>query len=408
MKRDHILTKVRGQVLIIAIIFLAVILIISATLFSKVSSFLRFGNISAQASQATTLAEAGVDNTVWLLNENAGSCPAACTTETTLGTVGTFKVTVVDNSPNLKTITSTGYIPNSTNPKSKRTVKVQLGIDSTTISFHYAAQVGVDGINMKNNSTITGSGGVGNVYSNGNITGSGSSVITGDAFAVGTISSPDPWVQGTKQAGATPMDMPVKEADLPAFYQYWKTKANINNDPITCSPTCTISSDTSIGPQQYNGNLVISNNAIVTMNGPVYVTGNFSMTQGGTTLQLNPSFGSFGTTFIADGTIDLRQGGKFLPTSANPKGYILVVTTSTLPNAVSINQSGETAIFYALSGGAELEQSAGVTSLVANHVEMENSATLTYDSGLSSASFTSGPGASWVIKKGTYKQIGSP
>jgi len=186
MHRDHILIKAKGQVLIIAIIFLAVILILTATMFSKVSSFLRFGNISAQASQATALAEAGVDNTVWLLNTNGGNCPAACTTETTLGTIGTFKVTVVENSPNLKTITSTGYVPGSTNPKSKRTVKVQVGIDSTIIAFNYAAQTGEGGALMNQSSTIEGS-----IYSNGSISkGDGNGQhITGNAYAVGAIDS---------------------------------------------------------------------------------------------------------------------------------------------------------------------------------------------------------------------------
>lgn len=378
---------------------MAVVLILSATLFAKVGNFLKFGSISIQQEQAISLAEAGVDNTVRLLNENGGSCPTACTVETTLGTVGSFKVTVVDNSPNLKTITSTGYIPNSTSPKEKRTVKAQVGIDSTSIAFHYAAQTGNGGAIMDESATIEG-----NIYSNGSITvdNDNQQTITGDAYAVGTI-APGIFVQGTKHPGASPAPFPVVD------YNYWKTQANINNDPITCSPTCEIKDNTPIfGPKKYIGNLLISNNAIVTMTGPVWVTGNFTMTQGGTTLQLDNSFGSFSTALIIDGVASLNQGGQFSPTNASPPGYIMLVTTSTADPAINLSQQGATAIFYALNGAATLSQKANVTALVANKLTMTNRAILQYSTGLGSSQFSTGPGASWVIKKGTYKQTSSP
>ena len=410
MHRDHILIKAKGQVLIIAIIFLAVILILTATMFSKVSSFLRFGNISAQASQATALAEAGVDNTVWLLNTNGGNCPAACTTETTLGTIGTFKVTVVENSPNLKTITSTGYVPGSTNPKSKRTVKVQVGIDSTIIAFNYAAQTGEGGALMNQSSTIEGS-----IYSNGSISkGDGNGQhITGNAYAVGAIDS-GILIDGSINPGASPAPYPeVNYAD-------WKDE--VTNHPssqtINCSTdpsSCDISSSTSIGFIKYIGDLTISNNAIVTMTGPIWVSkddlgngGNFTMTQGGTTLELDSQFGSNSTVLIIDGVASLNQGGQFLSTSASPPGYIMLVTTSTADPAIDLSQSAATAIFYALEGSAVLSQTADVTALVAYKVTMSNSATLHYSTGLAGASFVSDYGGSWQIKKGTYKQTGSP
>src|SRR3990172_3812252 len=116
MTRDHLLVKVRGQILIIAIIFLAVVLILSATLFAKVGNFLQFGSISIAREQATALAEAGVDRAVWRLNKTAGAYTGE--TNTALGTQGMFTVTIQTVSSNLKKITSTGYYPNATNPKS--------------------------------------------------------------------------------------------------------------------------------------------------------------------------------------------------------------------------------------------------------------------------------------------------
>src|SRR3989344_1233623 len=128
-----------GQVMIIAIIFLAVVLILAASLFARVAGFLQFGSNSILREQATNLAEAGVDFAIWQLNLTAGSCPITeCGPEKTLGTTGSFIATVADKNASIKTITSTGYVPNSTTPRAKRTIKVDVVISAQTISFRYA------------------------------------------------------------------------------------------------------------------------------------------------------------------------------------------------------------------------------------------------------------------------------
>lgn len=383
----------KGQILVIAIVFLAVILILTVALFSRVTSFLRFGANTVLREQATNLAEAGLEKALWQLNETTGAYSGE--TDTALG-IGTFTTTIIEKSASLKTITATGYIPNAAAPRAKRTIKADALIGTQSIAFHYAVQVGNGGVEMENSSTING-----NVYTNGNIQGSGSSRINGDAYAVGTISSPDPTVTGVKVPGAQPSQMPAID------YQFWKDAAAAGGT-TTCLPTCTISSDTDIGPEKYVGDLSITNNAIATMKGPIYVTGTFSISQGGTKVKLDESFGSTGTVLITDGPISYTQGGTFIPTSANPKGYILIVTTSTANPAIRISQSGATAIFYALDGTAELSQSANVTSLVAGRLEMENSSTLNYDTGLAGSQFSSGPGGAWQIKRGTYRFTSSP
>ena len=151
----------KGQMMIIAIIFLAVILIISAALFTSVAGFLRFGSNSILREQATNLAEAGVDYAVWQLNETPGDCPD-CGTEKSLGT-GIF-ITSIEDKPASKEIISTGYIPNQDSPRAKRTIKVKATVTTTSVSFRYGVQVGYGGLRMHNNATISG-----NVYFNGSI-----------------------------------------------------------------------------------------------------------------------------------------------------------------------------------------------------------------------------------------------
>lgn len=249
---------------------------------------------------------------------------------------------------------------------------------------------------MANSSEVQGS-----IYSNGDITGSGPSTIEGDAYAVGIITSP-PLVRGNSFPGASPAPMPTVN------YQDWKDAANPNdsdptNDPITCSPTCEITSSATIGPRKYIGNLIIrESGTIVTMAGPIHVTGNFEI-KNSSELKLGDTFGSNGSVLIVDGTITVSNNGKLTPTSANPKGYILAVTTSTSLTAITISNLGATAIFYALDGEARLANQAGVTALVAKKLTLQNQSKLIYEQGLASTQFTSGPGGAWVIKKGTYR-----
>lgn len=386
-----------GQILIIGIIFMAVILIISASLFSRVANFLHFNSGGIMSEQATVVAEGGVDYALWKLNTMAGSCgsgdTAWCNIETTLGTTGSFEITVTDKTSTLKTLTVTGYIPNKTSPRAKRTIKLDASINTNEITFQFAVQIGAGGLIMENSSRINGT-----VYTNGNINGSGSSRITGDAWAVGTISSPDPTVDGTKHPGASPVPLP--SIGPPCDVDCWKTASNVDNDPLTCP--CTYSSNDTLGPKRLNGNLTVQGSAVLTINGPVYVTGNVVI-QNSAKIKLNNSFGSQGTVIIVDGTVKTENSGSFEPTNADPKGYILVVSGSTNSNAIELQNSGANAIFYALSGGAELSNSAHATALIANSLHTQNSATVTYDQGLAGSEFSVGPGGSWGIKKGTYR-----
>ncbi len=384
-----------GQSLVISLITLAVVLILSASLFSRIANFIRFGSNADLKEQAINLAEAGIDYGLWQLNKTAGAYTGD--TNKSLGTTGTFTVTVTDKSSNLKTITATGYIPNSTNPRAKQTIKVDTLTSAQNIAFHYAVQAGTGGVNMQNQALISGT-----VYSNGNITGSGSSEIDGDAYAVGTISSPDPFVTGSKHPSSPASQMPTVDSN------YWESQANINNDPVTCSPTCSFSSGSiNLGPKKYVGNLSLSNSVVATLNGPLYITGNLTLSNSAQ-INLNNSFGSNGTVIIVDGTITTQNNSQFNFTNASPPGLILVVSTSSSNTAVSISNSGQTAIFYTLNGGAVISNQANVEALVAKSLTMKNQSELQYQSGLASAEFSSGPGGSWQPKKGTYRFSASP
>lgn len=104
---------------------------------------------------------------------------------------GTVSVAVTTVSGTQKEILASGAV-GSNDRNVKLVVSAGVGSD-----FAYGAQVGEGGIVMGGNSSIEGSGGaVGNVYSNGPITGANGAVVTGDAV-VATSAEEDVQAQST-------------------------------------------------------------------------------------------------------------------------------------------------------------------------------------------------------------------
>ena len=94
-----------------------------------------------------------------------------------------------------------------------------------------------------------------------------------------------------------------------------------------------------LGPAKITGNLTLSNNIDLTLNGPVHITGNLIL-NGGTggnmaKIRLNEALGSQGTAIVVDGSMGtFSTGGTFknvtiYPTSSNPKGFLFLVSTKT-------------------------------------------------------------------------------
>ncbi len=139
-----------------------------------VTSSARSARMSVASAQALALAEAGMDEAAYQLNQNPSYSGES---NTPLGG-GVFTVTVSSVNSNTKLITVTGYLPNSTNPTAEKTVKANVGINSNIVSFRYGVQTGTGGFVLSGGATINGS-----VYSNGNIHATTGVHITGSAVA---------------------------------------------------------------------------------------------------------------------------------------------------------------------------------------------------------------------------------
>lgn len=164
-----------GQILIIVFVALGVVLF--SVLFIIAGAQIYFGNAqyAYEAEKAVFLAEAGIDKAVNSLNKNPNY---AGETETVLGD-GSYAVTITTKDAATKIIEASGYIPDKSNPKVKRTVKIESS-KGVGVAFNYGLQVGQGGITMGNSATLNGS-----VYSNGNIVGGNNIVINGDTYVAG-------------------------------------------------------------------------------------------------------------------------------------------------------------------------------------------------------------------------------
>jgi hypothetical protein len=54
-----------------------------------------------------------------------------------------------------------------------------------------------------------------------------------------------------------------------------------------------------------------------------------------------------------------------------------------------------------------IENNASLKEVTGYGLYLKNGAQITYESGLASANFASGPGGAWVIKKGTWVEVRS-
>jgi hypothetical protein len=361
--------------------------IVSVALIGITSSEYLASNSSYKKSQALSLAEAGVEKTISELNQDTGY-QGTQGAPIQLGN-GEIEVSISGNGQS-RTIESIGYIPNKANYKQKKTVKMTLLVNSELVSFHYAVQVGNQGITMYSNSNING-----NVYSNGSIVGYANSRINGDAYAVGTISSSRPTVSGTKHPDSPPSDMPTLDYDL------WR---NYSSAGGTHEGTYELNSGShELGPMKIHGDFKMNSNSSLTLTGPLYVTGNFEMNSN-SRLYLDNDFGSAGTVIIVDGTIRLNSNSYIYTTDTSPKGYILLASANTTDSAIELNSNASNGICYALNGGIQFNSNAKVVAVVAKHLILNSNATLDYDTGLINAEFSGGPGGGWSIQTGTWTE----
>lgn len=170
------MTDQKGQIMILSIIVLGVVMVSTLVTIGGAQVYFSNTNYSAQAEKAVAVAEAGIDKAIASLNKTGGTYSGD--EEIVIGD-GSFSTIVTTKDAATKIIESTGYIPNKSEAKVKRSVKI-LASKGVGVSFVYGIQVGEGGLELGNGNIITGS-----IYSNGDILAGNNNQITGDAWVAG-------------------------------------------------------------------------------------------------------------------------------------------------------------------------------------------------------------------------------
>jgi len=389
---------------------------------------------SIKSTQSYYAAEAGVEDALVRLKKN----PAL----TTL----TYQITVNGATTTVNIPSTVGASKNITsqadNGGMKKKVQVISSIDNgASTSFYYGVEVGAGGLSMSGGTEV-----VGNVFSDGNISGSGTIdnnvVVSGNGHSISGVTVKGNTLAYSCLSGATingnliyvtggthtctvkgtttsqpteivEQPMPIPQSQITDWEEAAVGSGNIlyNGNyslsgvgtgsllgPGIINGSVTLGNSTVLttGPVEITGNLSIGGSAKLIMKGVVYVKGNIILTNSGQ-IDMDNSFGSSGGIIIADGIISTGGSGIFKSTG-QAGSYILVISNNNSATAITVANSSSTgAAFYTtvgtlyLSGGISLMEATGYA------VNMTGGAKIQYSSGLVNVYFTSGPGGRWKV-----------
>ena len=385
---------------------------IGANIFLLTSTSQRIVTNARLSLQSLYIAESGIEDALLRLKKGTSF------TNPLLVSVGSgqAQTTISDLIGGSRTILATGTLASRT-----RKVRAVYAIDSLTPSFFYGAHIGAGGLVMDNLSKVTG-----NVFSNGNIQASSGTQITGTATVAGanTISSAvigqDAYVEScvnssvggtlhaTTQSGCTfgsltSSGLPISSVPLPiseAKIDQWKQDA-LAGGVISGDYTLSGTQSATLGPKKIQGNLTLQNFAQLTLSGTLWATGNINVGNSAE-VRLAPSYGTLSGIVVSDGQTVL-QNNSISAGSTQQGSYLMYLSTSSLAQAVVSKNNVTADVLYASQGGVTVENNFQLREITGYSVHLKNSATITHDIGLQSATFVSGPAGGWRVQ--SWKEV---
>jgi len=355
-----------------------------------------------------------------------------------------YEIVIEDSTSSVEIVSISGSrtITVEGNKESRiKKVEIVFSIDANSVNFHYGVQSGDLGVQMDSNARIHG-----NLFSNGQIIGSSNNLIYGDTVSAGDnglISNViivddegggNAWaktledsnidgdahytnidncnVGGTHYAPEAPIGgegLPISAAQLLG----WKDDAVAGG--TTTSYTLDGGSSDSLGPIKIDGNMVVDGNAALTVAGTIWVTGDLIFLSN-TTIELDDVYGARSGIIIVDGTIFLDSNvvicgaeGYEKKGKCNPSigSYLMLLSTKNAPDAanpaISATSNTNSAILYASDGFVSLNSNASLKEVTGRGIYMASNAVVTYETGLASTLFSSGPSGGWNVV--SWKEI---
>lgn len=449
----------KGVMIITVAIFALFVMITVSSLVGYTMMQMRKQRQAVGQTLGVSIAEAAIEAAIWKLNNQPGYSGE---TGTTYGG-GEYNVTITGVGNN-KLIKAEAFVPNAANPRAKRVIQITASSGTTNVAFNYGVQVGQGGLTMANTSRI-----IGNVYSNGNIDGENSASITGTVIAAGvngyiqdmaisgntmshtltnsTVSGnanhysiSDSTVTGNASASSlssctitgdavyntksscsvggtstTPNpDVPDDPETIPLpitaeQITLWEQEA-VSGGTLTSR---SYSSGTNyLGPKKINGNLTVSNTATLIITGTLWVTGTVTFSNTAQ-ISLDSSYGAQSGVIVAGvkdsataGYIDLNNSIS-VSGSGTAGSYLMLLSqrSGTSSIAIDAGNTGTASILYAGTGRIRINNSGSFKEITAALLDISNSATITYETGLANSNFSSGPSGGWELLSGTWQLI---
>ena len=429
----------RGYVILLALVFAGIFATVGTALTGSLFAYGRAERITVASAKALALAEGALDGAVSKLNQDPSY---GGETNTPLGN-GMFTVTVATIDTKTKRVTATGYVPDSQNPTAIKSIKANIGINDSVISFHYGIQSGNGGFFMDNSSSV-----IGNVFSGGSVIGTSQNYIYGDVISSGSTglvygihatssvyahtignasehtiidknayyysATTNTTVSGTSYSNSPDQattSLPISDEQI----EEWKSEAAARDTAVCSSGAYTIDSGSvDLGPIKIPCDLDIKNSAVVTIHGHLWVAGDI-IVQNSATVKMASALGAQNVALIADNPSDQLTSSKIFvkntatfQDSGTPGSFVFLISQNRSAEmggdeeAFSLSNSASALIAYAAHGLIPLENKVSLKAVTAYKIRLKNSARVTYDSGLPNAVFQSGPGGSWSFVPGTY------
>lgn len=208
----------------------------------------------------------------------------------------------------------------------------------------------------------------------------------------------------TSQADPTPQSFPISDANIAEFKAQAEAGGTITGDYILSNNITT-----TLGPKKITGNMVLGNNIDLTITGTVYVQGTVTLSNN-VDVRLDPAYGANGGILIADGFVNLGNNVTFQG-SGQAGSYFLLISTNdcngtnsptglsctTANSAIELGNNVGSVIIYGSRGQVHVSNNGGAKEITGYKLVLDNNATVTYETGLANANFSSGPGGGFQI-----------
>jgi len=425
----HSRNNERGQVVLIAVLtalFVGMVIVIGAGI-----PALRDAQTARElfsSKQALAMAESGEEDAFYRIKKALPhQSPIVITLDSHIATTS-----IADNlDTGLREVRATGTAGLLLTSYRKKKLDLVRGDD---VTFNYGVQSGSGGLTLANSSSI-----VGNVYSNGSVSGDGNYIygtvvsagesgLINNIHATGTVKAHsiqnsvvdkdayygcDSCISNTTVGGESYSDSadppPKSFAISDDIIDGWEIAAE-SGTIVNCSGTREIrNTEVTIGPTKYTCNLTIKGST-VTLAGPVWATGNIYFDTG-SIIRVATTSGRKSEVMIAD-----------LPSDRTTSSKIIIGQTTTFQNSgtngsyvglISRNRSAEDGgsvkaidlgqsatgdvLLYTNHGLVSIGQSSNLKEVTGYKIELANSAQVVYQTGVADPIFDTGPGGTWNI-----------